>query len=208
MLPTPPVIAVPPTTTAAIEGNRSSAAKVGEPPARRPAIAECASSVQSNPNCLIHSASAVSFDQLLLTRPQPTAPVDDLAGRGLGTRRPVSDDFWRRADAAFDSANSFTAAFAIARSSALLLPLLSWPRLPPAHAPSPALAQVPASARSATSPKKHVILKSDDLDDDRPAFSFANISCDHAMKMLSRQLWRGREIVAATVSRRWRRFPI
>ena len=37
MLPTPPVIAVPPTTTAAIEGNRSSAAKVGEPLARRPA---------------------------------------------------------------------------------------------------------------------------------------------------------------------------
>ena len=37
MLPTPPVMAVPPTTTAAIEGRRSSAASVGEPLARRPA---------------------------------------------------------------------------------------------------------------------------------------------------------------------------
>src|ERR1700704_2856071 len=37
MLPTPPVIAVPPTTTAAIEGRSCSAASVGEPLARRPA---------------------------------------------------------------------------------------------------------------------------------------------------------------------------
>ena len=37
MLPTPPVIAVPPTTTAAIDGRSSSLANVGEPLASRPA---------------------------------------------------------------------------------------------------------------------------------------------------------------------------
>ena len=37
MLPTPPVIAVPPTTTAAIDGSSISAASVGEPLASRPA---------------------------------------------------------------------------------------------------------------------------------------------------------------------------
>ena len=36
-LPTPPVIAVPPTTTAAIDGSSSSFASVGEPLASRPA---------------------------------------------------------------------------------------------------------------------------------------------------------------------------
>ena len=36
-LPTPPVIAVPPTTTAAIAGSSSSLASVGEPLASRPA---------------------------------------------------------------------------------------------------------------------------------------------------------------------------
>ena len=37
MLPTPPVMAVPPTTTAAIAGSSSSLARVGEPLASRPA---------------------------------------------------------------------------------------------------------------------------------------------------------------------------
>jgi hypothetical protein len=57
MLPTPPVIAVPPTTTAAIEGSSSSLAKVGEPLASRPArmtpasAAKVAESVKAKTFC-------------------------------------------------------------------------------------------------------------------------------------------------------------
>jgi len=46
-LPTPPVIAAPPTTTAAIEGSRSSAANVCEPLVRRPARATPASAAKA-----------------------------------------------------------------------------------------------------------------------------------------------------------------
>jgi hypothetical protein len=44
-------------------------------------------------NCLIHSASAVSFDPVLLTCLESPHPVDDLAGRGRGIRRLVLTTF-------------------------------------------------------------------------------------------------------------------
>ena len=56
MLPTPPVIVVPPTTTAAMEGRSMSAARVGEPLARRPARITPASAAKA-----LESTQAMTF---------------------------------------------------------------------------------------------------------------------------------------------------
>ena len=64
MLPTPPVMAVPPTTTAAIAGSKSSLARVGEPLESRPARITPASAAHPDDRAkaLIFSRSTLTPD--------------------------------------------------------------------------------------------------------------------------------------------------